>query len=406
MKIKMKHCLMVILSFVYLGVAKIYALEPAYCVNVKNSNISWVSGLNNNIRVLEFNGNTKYFKECKKKLNEKAEVERIINDYFDEYLSGKFLQDKPLLMKTVFENDNLNRFIYAGFLWNRNSNLSKYMRDEIDSNSLGINDCVAKKLNIDLKDFLLYASRELVQRCVSYDIHEGDLQTNLAIRQVSTYRLAKLLGIDNLVVKSDFVKLLTNHGEKLGVLTDKASGIATDEIKETDFIIDPTFQRDLVNLQILDTITNEQDHNPGNCFFKVKEGKLTGVEAFDNEGGFGLNTNLQNGLCWGVISPLLTEENKINLPHVSKFLAQKILATENDDIKEILKDLLSDSQIDSCIKRFNILKSALNNTISENKKFLLTDEEWSRDTMSEEISEKYGNTYLTHFLRKLDISFE
>lgn len=402
----MKHCLMVILSFVYLGVAKIYALEPAYCVNVKNSNISWVSGLNNNIRVLEFNGNTKYFKECKKKLNEKAEVERIINDYFDEYLSGKFLQDKPLLMKTVFEDDNLNRFIYAGFLWNRNSNLSKYMRDEIDSNSLGINDCVAKKLNIDLKDFLLYASRELVQRCVSYDIHEGDLQTNLAIRQVSTYRLAKLLGIDNLVVKSDFVKLLTNHGEKLGVLTDKASGIATDEIKETDFIIDPTFQRDLVNLQILDTITNEQDHNPGNCFFKVKEGKLTGVEAFDNEGGFGLNTNLQNGLCWGVISPLLTEENKINLPHVSKFLAQKILATENDDIKEILKDLLSDSQIDSCIKRFNILKSALNNTISENKKFLLTDEEWSRDTMSEEISEKYGNTYLTHFLRKLDISFE
>ena len=144
----MKHCLMVILSFVYLGVAKIYALEPAYCVNVKNSNISWVSGLNNNIRVLEFNGNTKYFKECKKKLNEKAEVERIINDYFDKYLSGKFLQDKPLLMKTVFEDDNLNRFIYAGFLWNRNSNLSKYMRDEIDSNSLGINDCVAKKLNI------------------------------------------------------------------------------------------------------------------------------------------------------------------------------------------------------------------------------------------------------------------
>ena len=179
--------------------------------------------------------------------------------------------------------------------------------------------------------------------------------------------------------------------------------MSVDKVKNINLVVDPKFQKDLIALQILDTITNEQDHNPGNCFFKVEEGRLIGVEAFDNEGGFGTNTNMQKGLCWNVTSPVLAKDNKINLPHISRVLAKKILDTKDDDIEESLKDLLSDAQINSCIKRFNYLKNALNNTLLENESFLLADEEWSYDTILEEISGKYGNTYLTHFLKKLNI---
>lgn len=298
--------------------------------------------------------------------------------------------------------NNLEKFINAGFLWNKNSNLSKYIKGNVDSSFLGIPSSVATKLKINLKNFFLYSSRELVHRCISLDIKEGELQTNLAVKQLATYKLAKLFGIDNIVVKTEFVKLITDHGEKLGILTNQASGVSKLKIKEMNPEVNAKFQNEITNLQILDSITNEQDHNPGNCFFKISDVQLVGVMAFDNESGFALKTNLQQGLCWNTISPILTKNNKINLPHVSKSLAEKILATEDEDIKKVLADLLSDKQMSCVIARFNFLKSALTNTISENDDFLLTDEQWCKNTILQEISGNYGKTYLVHFLNCLN----
>ena len=382
-----------------------FALDESAHVDIRGLNTYWVNGLNNNIRVINFNGNIKYFKECKMKLDETSEIKRIIENYFGEYLNNKFLFDKDLLTQAILDNENKEKFLNAGFLWDKNSNLSKYIRNDIDSSPLGISNDVAKKLTVDLKDFLLYSSRELVHRHISSNIVEGELQTNLAVKQIATYKLAKLFGIDFLVVKSKFIKLITDYGEKFGVLTDKATGINSETINTPDLTIDPKFQRDLTSLQILDTITNEQDHSPFNCSFQIKNGKLISITAFDNEGSFGLDTNLhKGGLCWNAVSPLLTENNSINLPHVNKVLAEKLLAIKSNDIVKILKDLLSDAQIDSCVKRFESLKSALANTISQDNNYLLDDENWSRNTILQEISGNYGNTYLTHYLKKLNIS--
>ena len=404
MSIKIVNYVLALLLFVCGSADTAVALEESACIDTRGLNIFWASGLNNNVRVIDFNGNIKYFKECKMKLDETSEIKRIIENYFGEYLNNKFLFDKTLLMQAILDNENKEKFLNAGFLWDRNSNLSKYIRNDIDSSFLGIPNDIAKKLTIDLKDFLLYSSRELVHRRISSNIAEGELQTNLAVKQIATYKMAKLFGIDFLVVKSEFVKLITDYGEKFGVLTDKAAGISGEKINKTDLTIDPKFQRALTNLQILDTITNEQDHNPLNCSFQVENGRLIGLTAFDNEGCFGLNTNLKRGLCWNVVSPLLTENNRINLPHVDKALATKLLAVNSDDIVKILKGLLSDDQIDSCVKRFEALKSALADTISQDSNYLLDDKNWSFDTILQEISGNYGNTYMTHYLTKLNIS--
>lgn len=405
MKFKYHIFLLVFLLTISKNVTIGYALEPSNCIDVRGLHMSWVNGLNNNIRVINCNDGVKYFKECKKKLDESSEVKRIINEYFDEYLSGSFLNDKKLLIETL-SGSNLEKFISAGFLWNKDSNLSKYIKGNVDSSFLGIPNCIAEKLKINLKDFFLYSSRELVHRCISSNIEEGEFQTNLAVKQLATYELAKWFGIDKIVVKTECVELITDHGKKLGVLTDQASGVSISDISKMNLEVNAKFQMELTDLQILDTITNEQDHNPGNCFLKVADGQLVGVTAFDNEGCFGQNTNLQRGLCWNVTSPLVTENNKINLSHVSKSLAEKILDTEDEDIRKILGDLLSDNQINCVIIRFNCLKSALINTMSNDNDFLLTDEQWSNDTMSQEISGSYGNTYLVHFLKRLNLKIK
>ena len=406
MKTKIRECLLAILLFIQPTCIAIHALETSDCIDVRNFDVTWENGLNNNIRVIDFDGEIKYFKECKRKLNLKGEVQRIINDYFDEYLPDKTLPDKQILTETLLDENNFGQFVSAGFLWNRDSNLSKYIRGETTADSLGIPEPVAKNLNIDLKDFFLYSSRELIHRHISANIAEGELQTTLAVKQLATYRLAKLFGVDDLVVKTEFVKLITDYGEKFGVLTAKARGTDIKSINEENLVVDPQFQKDLTSLQILDTITNEQDHNPGNCFFKIENNRLVGVTAFDNEGCFWLGTNLHRGLCWNVTSALLTEENKINLPHISKSLGEKILAIKNEDIINELKDLLSEDQIESCIKRFSSLKEALANTVSDDENFLLDDNEWSDETISQEVSGAYGNTYFVHFLKKIHITIK
>lgn len=373
-------------------------VQPSNIVDARNLNICWKQGLNNNIRVIDFGGKFKYFKECKKKQSINDEVERIINDYFSEYLTRYSFRDKLLLSETLRDKDNFEKFINLGFLWERKSSLSKYLRGEVDSSELGVPSDVAHKLSISLKNFFLYSSRELVQRCISSDIDEGDYQTNLAAKQLATYKLAKYLGIDNVVVKSEFVRLITDGGEKIGVITDRASGDELPRLQNKNLKIHPNLQLELTNLQILDTITNELDHSPLNCVFKVKDGQITGVMAFDNEGSFGLNKDLKKRLIWGKISPILNEDNKLNLPYMSKKLSEKILNTTDKDIDIIFKGVLSNDQISSFKIRFDKLKNAVIDKIKNDKKFLLSDEEWSDDTLKEELSGLYGNTYVVHFL--------
>ena len=111
-----------------------------------------------------------------------------------------------------------------------------------------------------------------------------------------------------------------------------------------------------------------------------------------------LNKDLKKRLIWGKISPILNEDNKLNLPYMSKKLSEKILNTTDKDIDIIFKGVLSNDQINSFKIRFNKLKNAIIDKIKNDKKFLLSDEEWSDDTLKEELSGLYGNTYVVHFL--------
>lgn len=397
-----------ILSFLFcaiflMNMPIIYSLKTSGCFDARGLCFDWVSGCNNNIRVFKSNEGTKYFKECKPKVDIQCEIKRILDEYFDEYRPSSVFSDKKLLTQALSDSSNIKKFVSAGFLWDQKSYLSKYLKGEIDSSYLGIPINIAQKLNIDLKDFFLYSSRELIHRIISYDIPEGEYQTVLAAKQLATYKLAHYLELDNIVVKSEFVNLITDHGTKVGVITDKAEGIELPTSQNTNLEVNPKFQSEITNLQVLDTITNEQDHNPGNCNFKIIDNQLVGVVAFDNEGGFGLNTNLQKGLCWGKTSPLITKNNTINLPHIGENLAKKILSTQNSDIDELFKNILSDNQLDSLKMRFNQVKTAIVNTIENNNNFLLADTNWSNDTLSEELHGNYGNTYLIHYLKKLGI---
>ena len=402
---KLKKILYVILGLSIINITTLTsnALEAKVCVDVKNNSISWISGLNNNVRVINFEDETKYFKECKKKLNLLSEVTRIIEEYFCEYIKKPDSPDKNCLIKCFQNSNNLNKFVNMGFILNKNSSLNRYVSQKADSSILGINPSTAMQLRINLKDFILYASRELITRQAS-NVKEGELQTGLAVKQLATYELATYLGLESIVVKSEFAKLLTLNGEKYGVLSSKANGKEISEIITKSLKVSPSFQKELTCLQLLDTLSGEQDHGPPNCCIKIDNDNLSGVMAFDNEGGFDLSTNLKKGLCWGKVPSLINfKTNKIALPHLSKEPVEKILNTKDEELNNIFKDLLSAQQLKSLKTRFSMLKSALENTIKNQPDFLLLDNQWSQNTVSKELSGKFGNTYLVHYCKFLGI---
>lgn len=96
-------------------------------------------------------------------MDENSEIKRIVNECFDEYLADSDSKDKNLLIQTLSGN-NFEKFINSGFLWNKNPNLNKYIKGNVDSSSLGVPGSVTKKLKINLKNFFLYSSRKLVIR--------------------------------------------------------------------------------------------------------------------------------------------------------------------------------------------------------------------------------------------------
>lgn len=403
MKIKKLFCTFLGLSIINIATLASNALEAKCSIDVKNNSIAWTNGLNNNVRIINCEEGKKYFKECKKKLNSRLAVNRIIEEYFCEYINKPNSPDKNRLIKCFQNSTNLSKFLNMGFILDKKSNLNKYISRKADASLLGINSSIYNQLSIDLKDFILYASRELTIRNASM-AKEGELQKGLAVKQLATYELAKYLGLESIVVKSEYVKLLTSHGEKVGVLSSKAEGKEVSEIKTKNLKITPSFQKELTCLQLLDTLSDEKDHGPPNCYIKMDKNNLLGVMAFDNEGGFGLSTNLNSGLCWGAVPSIVNSKtNKITLPHLSKEVAEKILKSTNEEIEMIFKDLLTKKQINSLQSRFAILKSAIANTSKNQKDFLLLNDQWTQNTVSKELSKKFGNTYLVHYCKFLRI---
>ena len=66
---RLKYVFLSILSMflVCLGATVGCALQPSECIDARGLTISWIHGINNNIRILYINDEVKYFRECKKR---------------------------------------------------------------------------------------------------------------------------------------------------------------------------------------------------------------------------------------------------------------------------------------------------------------------------------------------------
>ena len=182
----------------------------------------------------------------------------------------------------------------------------------------------------------------------------------LGARSVAMYRLDQLLGT-NVLVKTEFAvsgredPATRQITQKMGFFMAKAGGVEAGKAATQGVDIsaeDPTLQRSMNKLQLLDVICGQLDRHMGNYYVQVVNGRVVGVQGIDNDMSFGTGvTGLEvgaQGIHYKGVPPLVDADT-----------AQRILAIKDDEVRALLQDLLSDEEVANTISRLGMLRTEL-----------------------------------------------
>ena len=379
----------------------VYAIEPSYVVELTSKYRFYVNrngGISHNTFVVEKGNDKFFFKECKEKLSMYDTAKRAIKEYF----KNKYIKEQNSMLKSLCDEQNLLKFIYMKTYGDNGAAKWLNSKDRSDTSALGFSEPLPKSFKQQvLPDFLPYAFAEFVQYRANEDKKVGELQINQQLAALATMKIAKLLDLSHLVVKTEYIKIkTTDSDEKFGIIMDCAKGIPFGKIKKLGYKnITPSFQKDISNLMILDALCAQRDRSVGNFFTVISEKKsLVSVSGYDNELAFNDYTDLKSKLY--CLPALISSDDMLVLPHMDKMLANKILNISDKDVCYCLKDLLNEDNINATLDRLHQIQNAIVKSVSKNPHFLIEPSEWDRKTIDEELSSNY-NTYLKNYVKRL-----
>ena len=228
---------------------------------------------------------------------------------------------------------------------------------------------------------------------ISLGITEEGGMANMSRRNVATSRIAELLGLENLVAKSRTVDILDQAtGQTIrGNLMDQAEGKEYKKVENaiTENKITSGFIRDLTNLQVLDILCGQVDRHRENMMYitekHITENKdevevVTGVQGIDNDGAFGTNTDVASAKNpyrkdLRVFDP---ETLEMIIPFMDDGLATRIEQLTSSTIRYVLKDLLTDEEIEAIGRRLDLLQKGIKKARDEHSdRFLKEEKDWT-----------------------------
>jgi len=254
----------------------------------------------------------------------------------------------------------------------------------------------------------------IADKAQNLNIAEGAMSTRIdqvdpqmGARSVASSRLAKLFGATELVdvqfaTHSSNTNLkgkpLKESLAKMGVVSEQAQGVEASELmyarggkERKDFegktdaskvvsLDDPTLQRSLNVLQMLDYISLQMDRHTRNFYIATDaKGKVIGVKGIDLDISFGKSG--ENGK----VDPGM-RGHFVGVPQLAdaKFRT-KVLTVTPDEIKKCLDGLISPAEVSACIERFTYLQNVLRGM---DPKKVVQEGGWNAETAKEQIGQK------------------
>ncbi len=355
-----------------------------------------------------------YFRECMKVLPKKEYVLQGVERFFlfindNDYKRMGFVQKLPiqtnfaasliesfkkyisgLCSQEHFINSMLNvdkamkRMNYS--IW---SDAEKISADSIQK--LGLTDFEEKYLDITIC-FLWQMRSYAGMRRNMYYVRDNEHSYFAAVRMMATKVIAEEMQLQDVVVCPQWCHLKVDDIELYGVLCNSADGI-----RALDEKISPSvkLQQKLTELHILDLICFQQDHGPNNYNICYSDNSVS-VCAFDNDNP---NTFFPIGridLCLAGCNSVFNKKGRMNRTYFSYELAEKIIQTDEKELCIRMKPFLNFVQRYFVILRLRKMKECVKKAGTGNA--LIRESEWTEEYLTEELTGKYGETYLTKLL--------
>lgn len=211
--------------------------------------------------------------------------------------------------------------------------------------------------------------------------------SDLTGRNIATSRMANFLGQSHLVTEAARVQLTSGDTvTEEGVVTRQAKGNQIDALvklsreKNKKIVLDPAAARDLINLEIMDTLCGQLDRNKSNLFFQHEETEdeirlthVTGIDSDMSFGTVGYESLQQYADGFGQL-PQIDQGGVSRVPVIDADMASSIMALTRENLEYLLEDLLSKADIDALWERAQGLQKMLRNNQDKIK-----EGEWSID---------------------------
>ena len=296
--------------------------------------------------------------------------------------------------ESLTKKKNLAKFVNMGITNDETSAVYKFCMGGA-AELIGIDNRDAER-DERLRDLAQFIWGELYAYKLNSGVKIGAYQTYNAVRQIATKRLADIMGLSELIPTTKFVVLNISDGRKMfGTIMEAAPGVILEHesAEKRKSVATPMLQRALNNLNFLDTLCHEKDHRPGNYAVLVEDNKANTICAFDNDSPMSFSLGGASFKTYMNCSPYILH-NSVNRPYVDENLASWLSENNFKEIYRATKGLLNQLQIIFLKRRFKILKKAISRL--ENQR-IASVEEWNEQTVRDELSGTYGQTYLTLF---------
>lgn len=351
-------------------------------------------------------GGVYFFRECEKHLPIKKYIREFTNFYFACFYNDKILAEeyKKRIFRSLENKNNLASFIKMAKKYSCNMFYEQGLLYNKNPKIVGIEGFDSPEDINRIRQFLQFALIKLSIYNENLYFRKNRLHTSSSSRIIAYKIVADKIRCGNLSAAAEYCFLKINDDKMIfGTLMPEIDGVFgyefSKEKRRERFT--PLFQKNLLNLNVLDYLCCMRDHTMYNYKIQVDDnGYFINACCFDNnESDAFSNESILSFAGFHNESRLIDENGYFNRPYIDYDVVKSIFMLDKKNLYKSLDSVLNKIQIEKVWERVEFLKSAIKKRADREEKFILHENKWNQATIEEELSGKYGKTYLTALIR-------
>lgn len=343
-----------------------------------------------------------YFRECRKHFIPKLFLKELFGDYCQYVFVNENSEECLKILNSFLDKTRGWRLFYKmGEGTARFSRITRF-RSSKDYHVIGFRDGLPSWFYDQLLQLVQFAWGPIIEHRYCHNLEDGCYQTFNSSKSIVSKLVADYFTVGELIPRTYYARLEFDGKQRVGVVVESAVGADPGlfERRLAPQEIAPPLQKSLLSLWVLDQVCYQKDHRPGNYFVGRSDSRYSSVSAFDNDCPTTLfPTASVLFTTYTGIRPMFDKRGSCRVPYLSKQLYEAFEKLKVEDLQYLVANVCSRMEITMLCRRAFSLRNKLIKNVANEKLKLLSDGEWSVDTMQEELCLS-SDTYFSFFIRK------